>query len=574
MGYSDKTLYKRIIDRDNKLETERNPYDQQRKVIVENFRYDLTVDTEKVGAFAGSEIIEGTGPFSLDIMTRGFNGNMVGRNIKWLRYHMRDLIFKGNDNVNQYLQNLGDQMYWAYRNSNYYDILPNFIKDGLSVGSPVTIADEDVATGRTIFTVPHYTENFLAHSWLGEDDVYHRSGDWKMNVKQLFEKFDKNDLGQTLQTAMDNGQHFTTEVELIMAIYHRDDPIFKDLKEEDKKYKPTHPWMQYYILKKADPTKEYPLSAKGYFSKPFSSWHYNRLDNESYARTPAWYAIFDTKGNNAAWSTAFEIGESEARPPMWMMQNMKGRMRFAPGGNNYALTPEDYARPPVPLRKGSNYAVNMDFIGKIGFNVERHFEVKLFQMIEQYNREHKQPPTAFQIFQMQGENASQLVPAVETFENGLLRTNDERLMDIEERAGRLPPIPNEILEYAAANKLKSVSIDPQFTWPLSISQRMHLGLQRIHQALAAAEPIFEVWPETKLKVRASILVEQVLEDMNFPQDALVGEDEYQERIAEMAALEAEDRQLDQAERIAKSIPSVSKDVEPDSPLAQLTGSVA
>ena len=581
MSYKEKSLYERIIDRDGKLVKERNPFDAQRLTIVENFRYDLTINLDDKGNFTGTDIIEGTPPWALGVMTKGFVGSMLGRNVEWLRYAMRELFFKGIDEVNQWLQNLEEQMYWEYRNSNYYDIMPKYVKDGLSIGSPVTMADEDVKSGRTIFTVPHYTENYVAQNWLGEDDTYHRSGKWSMSVKQLFEQFKKEDLSITIQDAMENGRHYDLEPEVIMAIYNRDDPIFDDLKEEDQKYKPTHDWMQYYILRKTDAEKQRPLfskqtnsAGKGYFTRPFSVWHYDRQDNESYARTPAWYAIFDAKGSNAAWATAFELGEQEARPAMWMMQNMKGRQRFAPGGNNYALTEQDYARPPVPLRTGGNYDVNMDFIGRLGLNVERHFFVNLFQMIEQFNREHKQPPTAFQIFEMLGEKSGQLIPAVQTFEGGVLKSNDDRMMDIADRAGRLPPIPPIVADYAAANNLKSIAADPQFTGPLSQAQRRHLGVQRVHQGLAAVAPILEQWPNAKFKIREAKLTEKVLENMNFPQDCIVPEEEYEEEMAELARMEQEDRQLDQAERIAKSIPSVSKDVESDSPLAQLTGSTA
>lgn len=563
--YDDLSLYKRITDRDGKMEKERDSFNAQRKTICENFRYDLSSTLDDKGNFIGTDIIEGTGPWALDVMTRGFISSMVGRHIAWIRYGMRERFFKGMDEVNRWLQALEEQMYWAYRTSNYYDILPNYVKDGLSIGSPVMIADEDVKSGRTIFTIPHYTENFVSQNWFGEDDVYHRSGKWKINVKQLFEKFKEEDLPDNVKLDMQQGRHFTSEKELIMAIYQKDDPIFNNLKEEDGKYKPTAEWMQYYILKETDPDKERPLLVKPYFSKPFSCWHYHRNENECYARTPAWAAIFDTRGSNSAWRTVFEIGEYAARPAMWMMANQKGRVRFAPAGNNYARTPEDYQRPPVPIDKGSNYQAAMDFLDRVGENIKRHFHVPLFQMINNYYKTHQQPPTAYEIFVRKSEDTAQLIPAVQTFESGVLKTNDDRLMDIEGRAGRLPPPPQIVLDYSSG------MVDPQFTGPLSMAQKMYLGAQRVQQGLMAAAPIFEIWPQTKYKVRASMLVEKVLEDMNFPQDEIVPEEEYQEIMNQIAQAEQQDRQLEQFERAAKAVPSISKDVEPDSPIAALAG---
>lgn len=573
-AYSEKNLFDRIIDRHGQLVKLRTPFDPARKVIVERFRPDLTLTTDEEGKFRTSDIIEGSGPWFLSVMARGFHGSLVGRSIEWLRYNMREQYFKGIDEVNQWLQHLEEQMYWAYRNSNYYDMLPTFIMDGLSIGSPVTVSDEDVSLGKVIFTVPHFTENYLSKNRFGEDDVYHR--EYEMRVMQAVKMFDFESLSLTIQNEYKQGNSYSKH-RFIMAIYSEDDDIFKDLKDEDKKYKPNRPWMQFYIEKNADALKKRPLPVRkgkislikdGYWSKPFSAWHYHRNPHETYARTPAWSAISDVAGNETLWSTMYEATEYSVRPAMWAMAEQKGQLRLMPGGSNWPLTVDDYNRPPVPIDKDLKYPYGMDMADRVEGKIERHFHTRLFQMIDKYNREHKQPPTAFQIFQMQGENAGQLGPAVQSFEGGLLKPIDDRMMEIERRAGRLPPIPDMILEYSEGE------VDPQFTGPLSMSQKMFLGVQRVHNGLAAAEPIFNMWPETKYKVRASMLVEKVLEDLNFPQDCIVPEDEYQEYLSVLAQQEEEDRQLEKAERVTKMIPNVSKDIEPNSPIAALTGATA
>ena len=576
-AYKEKNLFDRIIDRHDELVKQRQPFDPARKVIVERFRTDLTLTTDDEGNFVGSDIIEGSGPWYLAVMSRGFQGSLVGPSIEWLRYHMRDTFFKGMDEVNQWLQEFEEQMYWAYRNSNYYGIMPSFIKEGLSIGSPVSLSDEDVSSGRVIYTVPHYTENYLSKNWMGEDDVYHR--EYEMTAMQAAKKFDKDALSDNLQQELSQGNHYRKH-KFIMAIYSEEDDIFKDLKPEDEKYKPNRPWMQYYIEKNATLLKKKPLPVRkgkitliknGYFSKPFSSWHYYRNPHETYARTPAWDALADVAGNDALWTTLYEATEYSVRPAMWSMAQTKGRLKLMPGGGNWPLTADDYSRPPIPINKDLKYPFGMDLADRVESKIERHFHTRLFQMIDKYNREHKQPPTAFQIFQMQGENAGQLGPAVQSFEQGLLKPNDDRMMEIEGRAGRLPPPPDVVLEYAARMGLKNMEVDPEFTGTLAMAQKMFLGVQRVHSGLAGADPIFERWPETKYKVKASILVEKVLEDLNFPQNCIRPEDEYQEYITELAKQEAEERQLEQAERMAKTIQSVSKDVEPNSPVAALTG---
>ena len=95
MSYSDKNLYQRIKDRDDKLVKEREPFNAQRETICESFRYDLVMKLDDKGDFVGTDIIEGTAPWALSVMTRGFVGSMVGRHIPWLRYQMRETLEEG-----------------------------------------------------------------------------------------------------------------------------------------------------------------------------------------------------------------------------------------------------------------------------------------------------------------------------------------------------------------------------------------------------------------------------------------------------------------------------------------------
>lgn len=564
--YHDKSLYDRITDRQATLVKARQPFDSARKTICEIYRPDLTLTVDEKGEFMGSEIIEGTAPWALGVNVRGFLGNMVGKSLEWIRYTMRQRRFHGVDEVNKAMQDLEHYMYDVYERSNYYSVLPQFVKDGLSIGSPVMYADEDVAGESAHFALPHYSENYISQNWLGQDDVYHRAGGWKMTAKQAADKFNIKDLSNALQLDMEQGRH-DNNYEFIMAVYSENDNIFDKLKAEDKKFKPNRPWMQYYIQKETDLNKKKPLWAKPYWIKPFTVWHYHRNSHESYSRTPAWYAVFDTKANNAGCLSQLEMVEGSARPAMWAMANQKGMIHAAPGGWSWPQTAEDFKAKPTSLHENRHYPEVKDFLERLQSKVERHFHIKLWQMIEQYNREHKQPPTAYQIFQMIGENSAQVGPEVQSFEGDILSPNDEILMDIEFRSGRMV----ENVDFPEVLWESDGRVVPKFVGPLSVAQKLHHGVQRVHAGLAATQPIREAWPETKYKVRAAKLTEKVLENMNFPQDCIVPEDEYEENMAELARLAAEDRQLEQAERIAKSIPSVSKNVEEGSPLAALTG---
>ena len=127
-SYETQTLWKRISDRQGSLERRRSLYDDQVNEICELFRPDLVSarmkeQTLEEGAFEGSKIVEGTGPNAARVWQRGFQSGVVSRKFPWFKDKAREPSdpdrprFKGNDEVNKYLQNFDDHMFSVYRNS-------------------------------------------------------------------------------------------------------------------------------------------------------------------------------------------------------------------------------------------------------------------------------------------------------------------------------------------------------------------------------------------------------------------------------------------------------------------------
>jgi len=167
-SYGQQSLYERVMGRQSQLESKRTPWDSQRQAIAEAFRADLTDESLTgidEGAFRGEDIIEGSGPYAAGVMARCFQGSLCGPSINWIRHVTSQLELKGNDVLNKWLQDFDDHMRATYRKSNFYDVMPSYTLDGVTVGTPVVIIEEDVNNGINICTVPHYTENYLWLDW-------------------------------------------------------------------------------------------------------------------------------------------------------------------------------------------------------------------------------------------------------------------------------------------------------------------------------------------------------------------------------------------------------------------------
>lgn len=581
--YKNMTFYERVMSRQAEMEEERREWDVQRETIVELYRPDITIysaqDSSETGKFLHEAIVEGTGAWSAGVMARGFQGSMVGPTLKWRQSQMKQMRFRGNDSLNAWLQRVDDYMLEVYRESNFYEIIGPDVLDGITVGSPVMIIEEDEATGKIVCKLPHYQENYLMRDWLGNDNVYHRK--FEKTAMNAMMAFGMENLPESTQDILRNGDH-KTKSKYLMVVYHDSDPIFKDLPKPEHetiagltyvpKSVPGRPWQMYY-LPYAETDVRYqgalPYGVPAYWSKPFSAWHYFRNPHETYARTPAWSAIYDEKAGQAAWTSLYEVGERAARPSMVGLQEAMRRVNTAPGGFTWAASDREYDRSPKQTHNDSNYPQYTNFVDRIDGNRKRHFHIDLFRMLDEYHRDHTQPPTAYEVSQMLAEKNVQIGPAIESFERGLLTPVDERFMEIEIRSGRLIAQTEPPIEVLATDG----ETTPQFTGPLAQAQQSSVIWRKTMDNLSMVDPIFERWPDSKFKIKEGILVERILEETGFFQEAIRSQEDYEQIVEGLNAMRQQKSQLEDMSVMADAVPKLQSASEEGSPAKQLEGVV-
>jgi hypothetical protein len=564
--FSQMNLWERAWDRQGRLEQIKARWNDQRDEVVELTRPDLYVDTDQRGHFVGSDIVEGTAPWAVRTMALGFQGNLVSQNIDWRRSKISGQ--EGVDNTNQWLQDVDKVMLNAYDTSNYYEVLPKYILDGLSVGSPVMLSETD-DEGRVVYVVPHYAENFLWRDMFGNDLGYHRR--YKMTALEALERFGMDDLSEQIKQSLRNGDHYT-EYEFLQVIYNRKDPILEGVEGERL---PNSDWVQFYFQQKTDNQKnERSLLTDRYNSKPFSAWHYWRNAGETYARTPAWFAIFDIKGGDQVWRSMYVGAEQGVDPPMWCPDGMRALLSMLPGARNYA-GPQAFPNRPESLLQGQDYTRGLDFAQRVNAAIERWFMTDLFRALNKLalGPERKAPPTAFQIQQMIGENAVLLGPGVQSFVSGLLETQDERMLEIQatptfNQFGEFQPYGN-IPEPPASVLSGEGELKVEFTGPLAIAQKQFLVGRQIQDNLASVGPLIEMNPDLMAKIRGPETVEYILEQGNFPQFLIVPQDEYEIQQAQKDRQREIMAMVEAGVEVSQIAKNLGDEVDPNSVLAQL-----
>lgn len=579
-AYQQQSLHKRITSRQGDLETTRSPVDAQRHLIVEHLRPDLVrgqIGEKDEGAFQNSKIIEGTGPHALRVWARGFRANLISRKEDWFREQVKEpvrgtgITFKGNDQVNRYCQDLADHMRERYRRSNYYEKMPLFVLDGGSIGSPVLLSQPDIPNDRMVFEVPDYAGVYLSRDIFGEDNVLHVLREW--TALQAMQMFGMDQLPKVVKQQLRNGQQYA-KTKYLQAIYAAGDPIYDDLEDMPQ----TRPWMEHFICMAANSEREEVIlkpknKGPGYFSRPFSSWHYHRNDHEIYARTMAWWSIYDIKGSNDVLEALFADADYGMAPATWALKSQQGRLDLSPQGSNWARDATEYEAKPEFLERNQRFELPIEVLNMLLASVRRHFHYDFFMAVNSIMASKSQPETAYGLQRAQAENGVQLVEEIESFEQQQLGATHDMMMDYERLAepayewGRLPEPPDILKEYGEGKD----NVRVEFIGPLSMMEINDRQVQRFYRAMAPAELIFNSSNETINKAKWPEILEWLWESQDFPQNFIRPQAEYDDiiRAVEQRAMQAQ--LAENAPKLAQGVKNLQGTTEKSSPLAAMAG---
>ena len=585
--WSDRTLYDRIYDRWHEKDTDYAKVNNNRDVITHYFRSDEIVDTDEQGRLAGKAIYNGSSSWYSRMMATGFQGSLVSKNIPWIRYQMDAFELKGIDPLDQWLQDIKDHMADAYQRSNFYDVQPQFTHDGVTTGSPVLFGEEDILTQRTMWMPQHYkTVRLFYDKWNQVEGIITQDKEW--TAKKIMDTFVGPDdeqgtkrrakLSISVNNAIDQGR-LKEKFVVYRATFRVSDPIWDGTGGDEPFKKPSGDWLwlsAYFLeLTTAEKNKmNTPLNDNmGDFTQPFSVWNFDKKPWESSSRTPAWYAVWDCLSLQQIDKNYLENIQNANRPAMIYLDTMKNKLRLGPEGQ-MEVTDAEYDRPPKPVERTFAFDWQSELIEMKEEALKRWFYIDRFAMFSDLARTNKAPTPTVQIWQMAGEKATLLSPAIETH-SVYLQTTDDRMIDVEARAGRGPFAPDvmanitDIVLNNMNSPIKSIAIRPVFIGQLAQAQKVSQALEPIASTMEAARPIIEIFPEARHKYRPSKIIDHVNEALDFPQDAVVPEDEWNEIVAAEREAAAQAIQTEQVIEGMKASKGIQGPVDESSVLASV-----
>lgn len=534
--------------------------------FVNHGRRKITDTDSTRGQKTGIDVYDGTAISAKNLLVDGMCGYMMSRSLRWLALilpgkfnfsgtsGMRQWSGKRMDEypeVKEWLADCEDVLYSHFMRSNFYDVTTEFVSDAASIGTAHILSEEDLMAGRTTYTVPHFRECYIAENQYQVVDTNFRV--YKLTLEQLVDKFGLDKLKE-LEMGFENRYESNRfeEREVIHAIYPRKYRNPQNLNANNKTI------AGIWVLR--SPLKI--LEESGYDEMPIHTWRWRKNADELFGRGPSWDAYIDIMTAQQQGRSNLIAGQKMVEPSMVGVEDMRGRVNSGPGGWTWVQSME--RQMPKPMITGIQLPYGKDAQDRTDNAIKEHFHVNFFLMLYQaaFN---KVDLTATQVLGMQGEQAAVLGTRVGKLESEGLNPIIDRAFAIEYRAGRIPAIPQILLDI----KVDRIEID--YLGPLAQAQKrlsktrsLQAGLQMIQEVVNATQA-----PPDKVNVDA--LYDEIFESTGFPPRCIRTDDEVREIRESRARQQNQQVQLENAIQIAKAMPAAGKAVEENSPLSALAG---
>jgi hypothetical protein len=529
------------------------------------------VDKEsKKGQKTGIEVYDGSSMLAKNLLVDGMVGYLCGRNIDWFGYElpgkfnfprtsgMRHWSGKRMDEMPQvrvFLQDCMDVSYAAFNRSNFYDVIPEFIGDGATCGTANLLAEEEVASGRITFTVPHFRENFIAENQWGRVDTNYRL--YKLTLRQLKDKFGMETMKKVdpgFSKAYDDNMH--AEKEILHAIYPRSDYDHGKINGKNKPI--ASMWVYLSPLKLIEET--------GYNWLPTITWRWRKNNDEWYGRSPAWDAYIDIMLSNQQGRTNLIASHKMAEPPMVAFADMRGNVNVGPRGWTFmdkTTNPNLGEVMPRQLMTIASLPFSVEAQGKTEKIIREHFHVDFFLMLYQAAM-NKTELTATQVIEMMGEKAAVLGTRVGMLQSEAFDPIHDRVFEIEMNAGRMPQPPQILMDIGGV-------IGVQYLGPLAQAQTRLTKSRSIQAGLTLISQVADRKPEALDLIDWDGSIREILDSTGFPAK-LIRNDDMVNKIRQMR-LQAQEkqRQIENLPKIAKAAAAAGKATQEGSPLAALMG---
>ena len=539
----------------------RNEYEGDWEVILPEFRPELG-DLLHTGVDAvthNSSLYDGYGAQSLAYWAKGIIGNMFYPKPRWMSVALDDRKLMENDQIKDYTQEWGEQLFYGFNRTNFYEVMPEVAMDaGSTIGH--LSHTEDTKRGRLHFQHDHIGDVWISVDALGYVDGYDREVHY--SAQAAADLWDKSVLPKCVTDQLKDGQDSYKKFTFVHCIFPNPD---YDPERQEPYATDLLPYLSVYY----ESSSLTMVEKSGVRHLPMS-WRVHKYARQWYPYSPAQCALVDALMNNQMTKSLQRAAQLTAQPPLLVPQALQGKVYNVPNGFTY-YTDElllDGVR--ELYSRGVNWVVPNEERERVQGMIDRWFSKEFFTMMTQIMDKTGQPPTAFQIQRAESEKTTLLGPQVGSLKNDIGNPAVDIVWDYETRHSTVPEMP-AILEDYLFEKMERTGVARietinEYTGILAQTQSRVMEQQGVVDALTISAMVVEQYPEAKYALKPYHLMRKGLDTTNLDQDIIAKEDEYQAIIKQIQEDERVAQQSELNKQAAQSYQAMTNAPEPGSPV--------
>lgn len=457
----------------------------------------------------GENIYDGTAIAANNLLANGLMGYLVSPSYPW--YKLRLPWPKANKlpGVPEWLDLVEGVIYDDFSKSNFYDETPLLFKDLGAIGNG-TMWTEELPDDVVHFTSMHPYEFFWdVDDFWRIDTVYRRQ--W-MTVRQCVIKFGVENLSTETQGLV-RQKKFDEWREIIHAVEPRGsrdvDTIGNRAFAIASQYWERGP--------------EHLIRESGYEKMPAVPVRWSTNSGDIYGWGPGTEALIDILRANQMGRDLMEAAHQSVKPPYNVPEYMRNRFTTRPDGRNYYKTADQVAK---PLESSREFPIAIDREQDVRQRIEDHFMVDFFLMLQRMNNKSK---TATEIMEMQAEKAAILGTLVGRLSTEFLDPVIDLMFHYGRRAGRIPPPPQSLFMWMAANGHNTGKLKVEYIGPLAQAQKRFHVTQGVIQGLQRSLPFAQFWPEILDAFKPIEAIRKITDASGMPAEVMRDDKEIAQR---------------------------------------------
>lgn len=394
---------------------------------VNNRKKDIQYEAVK-GDKLSDDVYDDTAKQSNLILAAGLSGYMTNASQRWFELKTRDDRLMENVGVRQFLGDCTDVIFSALGNSNFYQQVHEMYLDLGAIGTgALCLLTDDQDDIRFYARSPK--EIFLVEDDREQVNMVYRS--FKMTAYKAYKMFGKDKCGKAILDAIDRND-WEKEFEFIQYIAPRYE---RDVSKMDSVNKPFGSY--WYSCSDRKIVKE-----SGYEEFPYFTPRFYKNSDQTYGYGAGDNAYSDIRMLNRMMEFYIKGAETSVWPPMLAENDsLIGTLDLRAGKINYQQGALSQGQQIVPFETGMKYQIAIDFLQRTEAKIKSAFFSDLFlSLTERPNM------TATEVIERTQEKMLILGPVIGRLSSELLSPVITRTFNILSRRGKLPQVPEALVD--------------------------------------------------------------------------------------------------------------------------------